>query len=264
MRCSTNPRSSKACTAGVSGCSKCPGKKHATIRTENSRTYVLLMMISLWIVCVVVVALPTGAHGHLVYLRNILESIQPSADALADAVALQLHQSASDPELNNHLNNDNNDNSGGGPYRTIVRHTTFSLPNDPAPVLVESSSPQFYYPASDDGSYVYAGALQSPVSTWSVYPRYNEGALHHPNHHHHHPVLRTKWPSPAFASKWTASSSLSLHKPAASTITTTTEKPYERAAGTQRYLDICAITTTGAYAVPGQAGGVQPFCPYGG
>lgn len=40
-------------------------------------------------------------------------------------------------------------------------------------------------------------------------------------------------------------------------------QPPERSSdGTQRYIDICMITTIGAYAIPTDPAGVQPFCPY--
>lgn len=222
-------------------------------RSSSSRqsSSTLLMVVKPLLVVFVLVALPLRANGHLVYLKNIFESIQPTADALIDAIAMEV-QSADKPEQNNHLINDNH-SINDGDYRTIVRHTRFGEPPQ------VTSLPSFYPPLPARSlPYVYAHALHSPL-TWPVY---QHDALLYDNNNNAH-WTTTRWPSATVSSastRWATASSSLLHKP----LTTSTEKPYERAAGTQRYIDICAITTTGAYAVPGQAGGVQPFCPYGG
>lgn len=219
-------------------------------RSSRQSSSTLLMVRIPLLVVFVLVALPLRANGHLVYLKNIFESIQPTADALIDAIAMEV-QSAAEPEQNNDLINDNH-SINDGHYRTIVRHTRFGEPPQ------VTSLPSFYPPLPASSlPYVYAHALHSPL-TWPVY---QHDALLYDNNNAH---WTTRWPSATVssASRWATalSSSSLLHKP----LTTSTEKPYEQAAGTQRYIDICAITTTGAYAVPGQAGGVQPFCPYGG
>lgn len=185
---------------------------------------------------------PIIIDGHLVYLQKILDTLRGAAILLPEPHEMEHPNSAASASSISSFSTPFVYNT----IRSAYLHSRHQPPVVATIIPIPAGAPSAYYsyfnsyhPSPLTPSSAALATTNGYASDWT--PIVPVGLVRH-QHQPQNREARRKQPP-----KKTPSASA---------------RPFERTEGTKRYIDICMITTTGAYAIPTDPAGVQPFCPY--